>query len=177
MFTTMWFRWFRQYDLDAWSRNPNNIFKLKNCLFGATHIVKNSIKEKYVYRGYRITFDRAGSWSFDNDSVRNFIVFGIDNSVSSHADNRKNNVLVLGKGPIFGINGSFISPKKNLSINFSKANTEHCLSLHYNADNSYFLVKGKEIFKFKANNNISNSLTHFYFETMSNGLMLLRVLL
>ena len=139
-------------------------------MFGATHIVKISIKEKYVYRGYRITFDRAGSWSFDNDSVRNFIVFGIDNSVSSHADNRKNNVLVLGKGPIFGINGSFISPKKNLSINFSKANTEHCLSLHYNADNSYFLVKGKEIFKFKANNNIFNSLTHFYFETMSNGL-------
>ena len=162
----MWFRRFRQYDLDAWPRNPNNIFKLKNLLFGATHIVKNSIKEKYVYRGYRITFDRAGSWSFDNDSVRNFIVFGVDNSISSHADNRKNK----GKGPKFGINGSFISLKKNLSINFSKANTEHCLSLHYNADNSYFLVKGKEILKFKANDNIANSLTHFYFETMSNGL-------
>ena len=81
-------------------------------MFGATHIVKNSIKEKYVYRGYRITFDRAGSWSFDNDCVRNFKIFGVDNNVSSHADNRKNNVLVLGKGPIFGINGSFISQKK-----------------------------------------------------------------
>ena len=36
-------------------------------------MVKNSNKEKYVYRGYRITFDAAGSWSFGNDSVRNVL--------------------------------------------------------------------------------------------------------
>ena len=30
------------YDLNAWSRNPTNNFKFKNCLFGATNIVKNS---------------------------------------------------------------------------------------------------------------------------------------
>ena len=35
------------YDLDAWPRNPKNNFKLINCLFGATDIVKNSDKEKY----------------------------------------------------------------------------------------------------------------------------------
>ena len=34
------------YDLDAWSRNPNNNFKFKNYLFGATSIVKNSDKKK-----------------------------------------------------------------------------------------------------------------------------------
>ena len=28
------------YDLDAWPRNPTNNFNLKNCLFGATNIVK-----------------------------------------------------------------------------------------------------------------------------------------
>ena len=49
------------YDLDAWPRNPTNNFKFKNCLFGATNIVKNSDKEKYVYSGYGITFDSAGS--------------------------------------------------------------------------------------------------------------------
>ena len=36
------------YDLDAWPRNPTNNFKFKNYLFGATNIVKNSDKEKYV---------------------------------------------------------------------------------------------------------------------------------
>ena len=54
------------YDLDAWPKNPTNNFKFKNCLFGATNIVKNSDKEKYVYSGYGITFDSGGSWSFDN---------------------------------------------------------------------------------------------------------------
>ena len=32
------------YDLDAWPRNPTNNFKFKNCLFGATHIVKTGDK-------------------------------------------------------------------------------------------------------------------------------------
>ena len=48
------------YDLDAWPKNPTNNFKFKNCLFGATSVVKNRDKEKYVYSGYRITFDSAG---------------------------------------------------------------------------------------------------------------------
>ena len=36
------------YDLNAWPRNPTNNFKFKNCLFGATNIVKNSDKEKFI---------------------------------------------------------------------------------------------------------------------------------
>ena len=44
-----------------------------------------------MYNGYGITFDSTGSCSFDNDSVRNVIIFGVDNSSSSHADNSKNN--------------------------------------------------------------------------------------
>ena len=28
------------YDLDTWPRNPTDNFKFKNCLFGATSIVK-----------------------------------------------------------------------------------------------------------------------------------------
>ena len=41
------------YDLDAWSKIPLRNFTLKNCLFGATTIVKTNDKEKYVYSGYR----------------------------------------------------------------------------------------------------------------------------
>ena len=49
------------YNLDAWPRNPTNNFKFRNCLFGATNVVKNSGKEKYVDRGgYGITFGSAG---------------------------------------------------------------------------------------------------------------------
>ena len=90
-----------------------------------------------MHGGYRITFDSAGSWSFDNDTARNVIIFGVDNSSSSHADNRKHKFLVLGEGPTFGINGSFGSLENKFSINLNKANSKFCLSLHYNADNSY----------------------------------------
>ena len=99
------------YDLDAWPRNPTNNFKFKNCLFGATSIVKNSDKEKYVYSGYRITFDSAGSWT-----NRNVIIFGIDNSSSSHSDNLKNTFLVLREGLTFGINGSLVLKKLSIKI-------------------------------------------------------------
>ena len=47
---------------------------------------------------------------------------------------------MLGAGDTFGINGCFGAPKKNFNINFSKAMTKVCLSLHYNADGSYFFV-------------------------------------
>ena len=69
-----------------------------------------------MYSGYRITFDSVVVWSFDNAIAKNVIIFGVDNSLLSHADNRKNHFLVLGEGPTFGINGRFGSPEKNLVL-------------------------------------------------------------
>ena len=60
-------------------------------MFGASNIVKNSDVGKYLYSGYGIVFDGKGEWNFDNDYARNVIIFGIDNTSSSHADNLKNN--------------------------------------------------------------------------------------
>ena len=40
------------YGLDAWLKIPSNNFKFKDCLFGATNIIKNSNEEKYLYGGY-----------------------------------------------------------------------------------------------------------------------------
>ena len=131
------------YVLADWPRNPTNNFKFKNCLFGATNIIEKSDKEKYVYSGYGITFDSADSWSFGNGTARNVTVFGVDNSSSSHVDNHKNNFLILVLGSTYGINGSFGSPQKIFSINFTKENARFSLSLHYNADNSYLFVKEK----------------------------------
>ena len=138
-------------------------------MFGATNIVKNSDKERYVYSGYGIAFDGKGEWSFDNDCARNVIISGVDNSSSSHADNLKNSFLMLGEGDTFGINGSFGAPEKKFSINFKKANAKLCLSLHYSANNSYLFVNGKEIFNFKADNKNVNFATQFCLGSISNG--------
>ena len=124
-------------------------FALKNYLFGASNIVKHNDKDKCVYSGCVIAFDGKVAWSLDNDSARNVIIFGVDNSSLSHTDNQKNDFLVLGEGPIFGINGSFGSPEKTFSNNFNKEKTKFSLSLHYNSDNSYLFVDRKEIYKFK----------------------------
>ena len=150
-------------------RSLINNFKFKNWLFGAIIIVKNSDKEKYVYGGYRITFHSASSSSFGNDFSGNVAIFGVDNSPSSHANNRHNKFLLLREGLTYGINGSFGSPGKKVGINFSKTNTKLCLSLHYNADNTYLFVNGKEIFKFKADNKIVNYPTQFCLGSISNG--------
>ena len=40
------------YNLDVLPRNPRNNVKLKNCLAGATNVVKNSDKEKSVCKVY-----------------------------------------------------------------------------------------------------------------------------
>ena len=149
------------YDLDNWLKVPPNNFKFKNCLFGATNIVTNNNKEKWVYSGHGIKFDSAGSWSFGNDDARNVVMFGVGNSSSSHAGNGKNKFLVLGKGPIFSINGSFGSPERKFGINFSKAKTKFGLSLHCKGDNSYLFVNGKEIFKLNGDNKNVKFLTRF----------------
>ena len=52
--------------------------------------------------------------SFGNELARNVVILDVDNSSSSHTDNRKINFLPLGEGP---------THKK-------------CLILHYNVDES-----------------------------------------
>ena len=42
--------------------------------------------------------------------------------------------------------------RKKFRINFSKVKTNFCLYLHYNDDNSYLFVNGREIYKFKGSN-------------------------
>ena len=67
-----------------------------------------------------------------------------------HANNKVNNVLVLGKALIKGINDPKIYAKKMHSTSFTVDNKKFCLSLHCNGNNSYLFVNGKEIHKFKA---------------------------
>ena len=63
---------------------------------------------------------------------------------------KTNNILVLGKDFTQGINGTTLYAETLYSINFTKANTKFCLSLHYNGVNSYLFFNGTEIHKFKA---------------------------
>ena len=79
-FTSKFVNIYIAYDLDYWLINPLNNTVLKNCLFGATNIVKSSNKSKNMHNGYGIAFDGSGSWSFRNDFKKKNVIFGVDNS-------------------------------------------------------------------------------------------------
>ena len=121
------------------------IFKFynKTFLFGANNIVKNSDKNKYVFSGYGTTFDALGSWKFGNDLTRNIIILMFIIVYHLILIITKITFLVLVEGPTDDINGSIGGVGNMFSINFSKAKTKFCLSLHCNGDNS--LLKEKNL--------------------------------
>ena len=119
---------------------------LENCLFGAVKLTKNSNIDKYKYTGYGIGFYSKRTFLFpDGIFVQNVIAFGADMSSSVHANNKINNILVLGKDFMQGINGTTIYAEKAYSTK-----VKFCLSLNNNGDNSYLFVNGTEICNFKA---------------------------
>ena len=81
--------------------------------------------------------DRHGRFSFPGTELgRNVIIFGVDMSSSTKIDNRKKDVLILGKGPTQGLEHT-LSAEKMYSINFTVTRKKFCLSLHHNGANSY----------------------------------------
>ena len=53
---------------------------------------------------------------------------------------KKNNILVLGKYFLQGINDTTIYAEKLYSINFTENNKKLCLSLHYNGRTVLYLL-------------------------------------
>ena len=53
-------------------------------------------------------------------------------SSSVHIDNKKKDILILGKGPTQGLDNTMLTAEAQYSINFSRSNSKFCLSLHYN---------------------------------------------
>ena len=80
------------------SINISDYLILENCLLGVVSLTKNSNYNKYKYSEYGVGFDKHGRFSFPGTGLRqNVIVFGVDMSSSTKIDNRKKNILILGK--------------------------------------------------------------------------------
>ena len=71
---------------------------------------------------------------------------------SRYLTNKTQSVLVLGHGLIQKINNTTNYAEKVYSPNFTADNKTFCLSLHYNDDNKYLFVNGREVTKFKVKN-------------------------
>ena len=100
------------FKLDPIDFSRNNEFTIQNALFGAIKITKNANTSKYKYKGYGICFDESEEFTHvrkegnfnHTTSARNVIIFGADMSVSKHANNKANNIYVMGKDYVKKIN-------------------------------------------------------------------------
>ena len=138
------------YEIDPIASTRDDTFTVQNALFGAVKITKNADTSKYNYKGYGICFDEGGTFSKGNiNNGRNVLIFGVHESSLVHANNKANNIYVIGDLFVQGINDTTLYAEKGYSQNFTQLSKKFVLSLHYNGDNSYLFVNGKQELKFK----------------------------
>ena len=139
------------YQIEPIANSRLSNFTVQNALFGAMQITKNIDTSKYKYKGYGICFDEGGMFSKGNiNNGRSVIIFGVDESSLVHANNKANNIYVMGDLFVQGINDTTLYAEKVYSRNFTQPSTKFELSLHYNGDDSYLFVNGKQELKSKA---------------------------
>ena len=71
-------------------------------------------------------------------------------SSSVHVTNRANNIYVMGKDFIQGINDTTIYAEKLFHNNFTEVRVKFVLSFHYNGDDSYLVANDRQELKSKA---------------------------
>ena len=146
------------YKLRPISSTRNTDYTIQNALFGVMKITKNTDSSKNNYIGYGLCFDEGGEFGHTvkqgnfnrTTNAKNVIIFGVDMSSSVHATNRANNIYVMGKDFIQGINDTTIYAEKLFHNNFTEFGVKFVLSLHYNGDDSYLFANGRQELKFQA---------------------------
>ena len=122
-------------------------------------ITKNATdNSKNNYKGYGICFDERSQFGHTitkngrahTANGRSVLIFRVDMSFSVHTTNRANNIYVMGHGLTQGIHDTTLYVEKNYWRNFTDPGKKFIISLHYNGDESYLFVDGRQELKFKA---------------------------
>ena len=146
------------YQLDPIASTRDTSYTIQNTLFGAMQITKNATDyDKNNYKGYGICFDERSQFGHtitENGRTHtangsNVLIFGVDMSFSAHAANRANDIYLMGDGLTEGINDTTLYVEKNYWRNFTDPGKKFIISLHYNGDESYLFVNGRQELKFK----------------------------
>ena len=140
------------YLIDPISNSRNTDFTVQNALFGGLKITENATNtSKHKYEGYGICFDEGGTFSKRGIiNGKNALIFGVHENSLVHANNKANNIYVMGDFIVQGTNDTTLYAEELYSQNFTATNKKFVLSLHYNGDDSYLFANGKRELKFKA---------------------------
>ena len=146
------------YKLDPIASSRDTSFTIQDSLFGAMQITKNATdNSKNNYKEYGICFDQGSQFGHAMSESgrthitngRNVLIFGADMSFSIHRTNRANHIYVMSDGLTQGIDDTTLYVEKKYFRNFTEPNVKFVLSLHYNGNDSYFFVNGRQELKFK----------------------------
>ena len=126
------------YLIDPISSSRNIDYTVQNALFRGVKITKDVTDiSKHKYEGQGICFDEGGTFNKGNISNgRNVLIFGIHENYLVHANNKANNIYIMGEFLVQGINDTTLYSEKIYSQNFTAVNKKFVSSLHYN-NNSY----------------------------------------
>ena len=80
-------------------------------MFGAVELTKHPDINQDKYSGYGIGFNKKRFFSHGDEIGKNVIIFGVDMSSYPHTDNKKKDILILGKGPIQGLEHTLTAEK------------------------------------------------------------------
>ena len=120
-----------------------------SCSFGSVKVTKNANLGKYKYSSYVIGFDSPSEFLFTDGSMgTNIIIFGADMSSSVHIDNNGKDILILGEGPIQGLDDTTLTAAAIYPINFTQPNKRFVLTIHYTGSNSFMFVNATKIYQF-----------------------------
>ena len=92
-------------EINLWQFSRANDFTLGNSKLGAIKLTTNADPDKNKYSGYGIGFEFHGRFTFGDGFGKN-ILFGADMNSSVHFDSRKKYILILGKGPMQGLDNT-----------------------------------------------------------------------
>ena len=146
------------YEIQPIASSRDTTFTIQNALFGASQITKNADNSKNNQKGYGICFDERSQFGHTITeggrahitNGRNVLIFGADMSFSVHAINRANNIYFMGGRLTQGIHDTTLYVEKNYYRNFTYPSKKFIIRLHYNGDDSYLFVNGRQELKFKA---------------------------
>ena len=114
--------------LDPIASTRNTDFTIQNSLVGAVNVTKNADISKNKYEGYGLCFDEGGTFSKGNiNNGKNVLIFGLHESPLTHANNKNNNIYVMGDLFVQGINDTTLYAEKVYSQNFTQPNKKFAL--------------------------------------------------
>ena len=80
---------------------------------------------------------------------RNIIIFGVHENSVIHSNYKRSNIYIMGNGFVQGIADTTLYAEKTYSQNLTQPSKKFVLSLHYNGDDSYLFVNGRQELKCK----------------------------